>query len=188
MTPPQMDPVTRGGWSDERRDYVRRRWLEGASASEIAKELQAVSRNAVIGIVHRLGLFGEGHAKASSPAPRAARPAPLPRPPRAPRIAAAPVPPPATLAVLKPVAERRKPSLPCEAVDDVGAATVVSLSAHMCRWPIGDPASAGFSLCGARATQGPYCAAHASRAYVARTTSGDRSPEAELARSLRRYL
>ena len=43
-------------WSDERVAILKKMWLEGNSASEIAKELGNITRNAVIGKVHRLGL------------------------------------------------------------------------------------------------------------------------------------
>ena len=43
-------------WSDERVAILKKMWLEGSSASEIAKELGDITRNAVIGKVHRLGL------------------------------------------------------------------------------------------------------------------------------------
>ena len=43
-------------WSDERVAVLKKMWLEGNSASEIAKELGDITRNAVIGKVHRLGL------------------------------------------------------------------------------------------------------------------------------------
>ena len=43
-------------WSDERVAILKKMWLEGSSASEIAKELGNITRNAVIGKVHRLGL------------------------------------------------------------------------------------------------------------------------------------
>jgi len=43
-------------WTDERVETLKRMWGEGQSASQIAKELGGVTRNAVIGKVHRLGL------------------------------------------------------------------------------------------------------------------------------------
>jgi len=43
-------------WSDERVEKLKKMWSEGQSASQIAKELGGVTRNAVIGKVHRLGL------------------------------------------------------------------------------------------------------------------------------------
>jgi hypothetical protein len=44
------------GWSDDRIELLKRRWMEGRTASEIAEELGGVSRNAVIGKAHRIGL------------------------------------------------------------------------------------------------------------------------------------
>jgi predicted RNase H-like HicB family nuclease len=46
-----------------------------------------------------------------------------------------------------------------------GTATVMSLGAHMCKWPIGDPSSTEFSFCGVRASDGVYCPAHARLAH-----------------------
>lgn len=43
-------------WTDERVELLKKMWAEGQSASQIAKELGGVTRNAVIGKVHRLGL------------------------------------------------------------------------------------------------------------------------------------
>jgi len=43
-------------WTDDRVETLKRMWQEGQSASQIAKELGQVTRNAVIGKVHRLGL------------------------------------------------------------------------------------------------------------------------------------
>lgn len=74
-------------WTDERVETLKRMWNEGQSASQIAKELGGVTRNAVIGKVHRLGLSNrvggkddedEG-APAAAPA-QPAKPEPAPRP------------------------------------------------------------------------------------------------------------
>jgi len=100
-------------WTDERVETLKKMWAEGQSASQIAKELGGVTRNAVIGKVHRLGLSNrvgpgtpaedEGTAAsapaATTPSPAApAKPAPAPRavaPEPAPRPApAAPAPQP----------------------------------------------------------------------------------------------
>lgn len=45
-------------WSEERVEILKKLWLDGLSASQIAKQLGDVTRNAVIGKVHRLGLAG----------------------------------------------------------------------------------------------------------------------------------
>ncbi|MFQ8430063.1 GcrA family cell cycle regulator [Amaricoccus sp. W119] len=47
-------------WTDERVEMLKVMWSEGKSASQIAKELGGVTRNAVIGKVHRLGLSNRG--------------------------------------------------------------------------------------------------------------------------------
>ena len=43
-------------WTDERIDRLKKLWSKGVTASQIADELGGVSRNAVIGKAHRLGL------------------------------------------------------------------------------------------------------------------------------------
>ncbi|WP_417742922.1 GcrA family cell cycle regulator [Salipiger sp.] len=88
-------------WTDERVELLKKMWAEGQSASQIAKELGGVTRNAVIGKVHRLGLSnrtgaGAAHAAAAAPAKEAkpvkdAKPAAKPKPaPAAPAADAAP--------------------------------------------------------------------------------------------------
>ncbi|MDZ4089405.1 MAG: GcrA family cell cycle regulator [Tabrizicola sp.] len=78
-------------WTDERVETLKRMWNEGQSASQIAKELGGVTRNAVIGKVHRLGLSnrvgGKEEEDEGTPAPapvQAAKPEPAPRPDPAP--------------------------------------------------------------------------------------------------------
>ena len=86
-------------WTDERVDLLKKMWGEGQSASQIAKELGGVTRNAVIGKVHRLGLSnrnggGAAPAPAAKPEPKAAKPAPKPKAAEA-KPAAKPAPQPA---------------------------------------------------------------------------------------------
>ncbi len=54
-------------WTDDRVETLKKMWGDGASASQIAKELGGVTRNAVIGKVHRLGLSNRN----ADPAPAA---------------------------------------------------------------------------------------------------------------------
>lgn len=56
-------------WTDERVETLKRMWGEGQSASAIAKELGGVTRNAVIGKVHRLGLSNRSEEAEAAPAP-----------------------------------------------------------------------------------------------------------------------
>ena len=59
------------GWTDERVELLKKLWAEGLSASQIAGRLGGVTRNAVIGKVHRLGLSGRAtSSRSSSPRPR----------------------------------------------------------------------------------------------------------------------
>ena len=167
------------GWTDERVEALKKLWLEGHSASQIAKQLGGVTRNAVIGKVHRMGL--SGRAAPSQPA----RPTFKTVKPIRPAVSVAPAPrrcepvAPATQAIV------HRP----ERVETPGSATVLTLGASMCKWPIGDPSSDGFTFCGGRATQGPYCSTHAAVAYQPQAPKkSGRSGAAELARSLRRYI
>ena len=56
-------------WTDDRVETLKRMWSEGASASQIAKELGGVTRNAVIGKVHRLGLSNRNADADAKPEP-----------------------------------------------------------------------------------------------------------------------
>jgi GcrA cell cycle regulator len=73
-------------WTDERVELLKKMWTEGQSASQIAKELGGVTRNAVIGKVHRLGL--SNRAGGAAPAAAPGKPEPTPEP----EVAAAPKP------------------------------------------------------------------------------------------------
>ena len=98
-------------WTDERVETLKRMWAEGQSASQIAKELGGVTRNAVIGKVHRLGLSnrvgGKDEDEAEAPV-AAARPDPAPQPAPAATAAARPDPEPAP----EPVAPPRPAATP----------------------------------------------------------------------------
>ncbi|MGA0545319.1 GcrA family cell cycle regulator [Brevundimonas sp. VNH65] len=172
------------GWTDDRVGALKKLWLEGQSASQIAKALGGgVTRNAVIGKVHRLGLSGRAApsqpARTTTTAFRPTRPRPAPQAQPAPRRAEAVQPRPAAPAPA-PV-----PSVSREILDLPGTATVMTLGAHMCKWPIGDPSSREFSFCGRRASEGVYCVEHARVAYQPQVK---KNGAGELARSLRRYM
>ncbi len=164
------------GWSEERVALLRKLWAEGLSASQIAKQLGGVTRNAVIGKVHRLGLAGG--ATPSRPAKRPVRQArPRTLGPTAPRLR----PPSSVPLVVIPDLEPLK-------FEDGRAASVLTLNESMCKYPIGDPTDPEFAFCG-RGVFGshPYCQDHARLAYQPsqarkRRTSGE--PD-ELRRMLR---
>jgi GcrA cell cycle regulator len=173
-----------GTWTDERVELLKKLWAEGSSASQIAAQIGGVSRNAVIGKVHRLGLSGRGKAK--TPAPQRPRkpagrtpsaPAPLPQPPRpVAQVHTLPQPLPAP-------AEAIEQDTPAEdvVVPLSERVTIMELREYMCRWPMGDPTKPEFRFCGGRSLTGlPYCSHHAQIAYQ---PVADRRRDRRLARA-----
>lgn len=140
----------RRGWSDAAVEILTALWREGdLSAAEIARRLD-VTRNAVLGKIHRLGL---SEPRSPGGAPRPARPSRTPRPQRPARPSAPP-------------ARARPPARP--AAVDVGPGLVASfedLPPHACRWPLGEPKSPAFRFCGRPAGDRPYCPPHWSLAH-----------------------
>jgi GcrA cell cycle regulator len=151
-------------WTDERVELLKKLWAEGLSASQIAGRLGGVTRNAVIGKVHRLGLSGRAtSSRSSTPRPRRSH---APRQNRAPSMTFGtrgnvalkasyeadyePVPVPLEELVI-PLHER---------------ASILTLKESMCRWPIGDPTEDDFHFCGRKKVGAlPYCEHHARKAY-----------------------
>jgi len=181
-------------WTEERIDRLKKMWHDGATASQIADELGGVSRNAVIGKAHRLGLeqrpspVKPGEEKESKKPAAAAAPqasAPAANPPRSapemqyrsigpggfirqgPGEQQAPIPPapPRRLVPAKPSPEvADKPSL-------------LDLNDRICKWPMGHPGEPDFHFCGQQANPGfPYCVQHCGVAYQAQLPRRDRRP------------
>ncbi len=151
-------------WTDERIEDLRRMWAEGLSASQIAGALGGVSRNAVIGKIHRLGLSGrvKTPSRAARKSPARAPSAGAPRTVAQPRVMAV------GSAAVK-IAERPEPA-PVTVADVVpfsGGVSFLDLKPGQCRWPIGDPSSDDFRFCGAK-TDGIYCEAHCKVAFPKR--------------------
>ncbi|QGZ96116.1 GcrA cell cycle regulator [Terricaulis silvestris] len=141
------------GWTDERVTLLRKLWAEGLSASQIAKQLGGVTRNAVIGKVHRLGLAGR--ATPSRPAKRPVRTArPRVMGPSVPRLRMPSTMPTVVIPDLEPLK-----------FEDGKAANVLTLNESMCKFPIGDPTDPDFAFCGRGSSGGPYCSDHARLAY-----------------------
>src|SRR5690349_18355883 len=132
-------------WTDERIATLRKMWLEGMSASQVARQLGGVSRNAVIGKVHRMGLAGrEAPSRPRSlggrpPGRSQARTPETTTPKLAPTRAG----PTAATAALTPVTAPSPAPAPI-VFDARPSATILTLGEHACRWPIGDPDQAGF--------------------------------------------
>lgn len=182
-------------WTDERVETLKRMWSEGQSASQIAKELGGVTRNAVIGKVHRLGLShrvgGEGGERpedAAEPvveAMVAEPPEPEPEPLRPAAVAEA-APPPA-LRKLVPAGQPLPPQPAANEISPEALAsvrevekrarrlTLMELTERTCKWPIGDPATDDFWFCGLPTLPGkPYCEAHVGVAFQPMSARRDR--------------
>lgn len=171
-------------WTDERVTVLKKLWAEGHSASQIAKQLGGVTRNAVIGKVHRLGL--SGRATPSRPVkrpPRLARPKPRFVAEAPAVVAAAPAPvaaatklPGVTDVPALPERTASLAPLPPLPMADGTPASILTLRDSMCKWPIGDPADPKFAFCGRKADCGPYCTEHAAVAFQpARKREGRKS-------------
>jgi GcrA cell cycle regulator len=153
-------------WTDERVELLKRLWAEGLSASQIAGRLSGITRNAVIGKVHRLGLAGRATtSRIASHRPRA-RMATAKRPGAKPRFAQ--VGNPAFRALYQPEAEPYIAPVEDVVIPLAERKSIQTLTECSCRWPIGDPQLADFHFCGRNKVPGlPYCETHARRAFQA---------------------
>jgi GcrA cell cycle regulator len=152
-------------WTDERIATLKKMWKEGKSAAEIAKTLaKGVTRNAVIGKAHRMGLSG--------------RPSPIKKPAAPPKkdppkkevkaVVKKPVVPVVTGVKHNPLI--REVTAPRQFVKEVfpidGGVGLIDLTERMCKWPFGDPREDDFTFCGRPIRPGtPYCPDHAAMAY-----------------------
>lgn len=166
------------GWTDEMVEDLRRMWKEGLTTGEIGKRL-SVSKNSIVGKVHRLGLSGrpspikkkEDSSNADTPAPVKAE--------KAVKEEKAPTP---AKVEKQPKTETHAPKE--EKVEKIaksdiiktdtrfdiykkGKTTLTDLDNHTCRWPIGDPKDETFHFCGKKIKVGQtYCEEHSAIAYV----------------------
>ncbi|GAA6163280.1 GcrA family cell cycle regulator [Pelagimonas sp. KU-00592-HH] len=190
-------------WTDERVELLKKMWGEGQSASQIAKELGGVTRNAVIGKVHRLGLSNRATSTKTETKPKAEakpKPAPKPKAAEAPKPKAEPKPEPKTepaVAARPATSPARKAIIPAgqplppqpsaneispEALAKVNEVeksakklTLMELTERTCKWPVGDPATEDFWFCGLPVQQGkPYCEAHVGVAFQPMSSRRDR--------------
>ncbi|MGL4490703.1 MAG: GcrA family cell cycle regulator [Rhizobiaceae bacterium] len=167
-------------WTDERVEQLRKLWADGLSASQIAAQMGGVTRNAVIGKVHRLKLSSRGKSTSSQP--------------RVKKVSHAAPSQPRQSSTVRPSSGRggggggttqsigatalktdyRTNAISAQVLEFVPALVapeskklmLVELSEHTCKWPIGDPMSVEFNFCGHEAGEsGPYCQYHAKLAY-----------------------
>ncbi|WP_306026970.1 GcrA family cell cycle regulator [Stappia sp. MMSF_3263] len=175
-------------WTQEREDLLRKLWLQGLSASQIAYVMAGVTRNAVIGKAHRMGLPKRSPATSHRPKPRVQRGKP-------------------SLAFVggKPAARDTASDVQYRrgldfdtahksfdvAHSDVAAEdriTLMTLTSRTCKWPIGDPADADFHFCSQDAENNrSYCEFHHRLAYqgVRRRRPAEKTASAPVALPLR---
>jgi len=147
-------------WTDDRVEQLKNLWTEGLSASQIARALGGVTRNAVISKVHRLGLAGRATPSRSE------------RLPMVPKVTMRSHIPPAPIVEEDPLI-----------LDDGSHITTLTVSNRHCRWPLGHPNEENFHFCGhaPRAMEdggGPYCPTHARRAFEGKLKDQKRRDQA----------
>jgi GcrA cell cycle regulator len=151
------------GWTDERVELLKKLWSEGLSASQIAERLGGVTRNAVIGKVHRLGLSGRAttsRMKSHRPRVRSQSAKRLMKP-RFTQLGN-----PALRQLYQGDSETYVAPLEELVIPPAERKYIQTLTEVCCRWPIGDPQETDFHFCGKRKVTGlPYCEFHARRAY-----------------------
>ena len=149
-------------WTDERVATLKKLWADGLSASLIAAELGGVTRNAVIGKVHRLGLSGRAKTNGGGPKrtkKRVARSTNYNTKTRTQNRV------PATTRDNSVAAVARRPVIDLVAPESKKL-SLVELTEKTCKWPHGDPATDDFHFCGhSIKDDGPYCAYHSEMAF-----------------------
>ena len=188
-------------WTDDRVEILKKLWVEGQSASQIAKELGGVTRNAVIGKVHRLGLSNRASSSSSSKSDTKSKTsvksmsdtkrvsnktsaskvtsANSPSEPRSNVTslrrqiipAGQPLPPQPSANEISPEALARVGEIEKKAKK----ISLLELTERTCKWPVGDPATEEFWFCGLPSQAGkPYCEAHVGVAFQPMSQRRDR--------------
>jgi len=188
-------------WTDDRVEILKKLWVEGQSASQIAKELGGVTRNAVIGKVHRLGLSNRATSSSSSKSDTKSKTsvksmsdtkrvsnktsaskvasANSPSEPRSNVTslrrqiipAGQPLPPQPSANEISPEALARVSEIEKKAKK----ISLLELTERTCKWPVGDPATEEFWFCGLPSQAGkPYCEAHVGVAFQPMSQRRDR--------------
>lgn len=160
-------------WTEEKVKVLEQLWDSGQSITQIGKAL-GMTRNAVVGKAHRIGL-----AKRASPIVRSDKPA-APKVPAAshaaPRVPShAPVSHRQAPAAREAAGREREPGAapmpgndkPMQQLSPAMLNALTPTSGPRCKWPIGDPKSSEFDFCAKVAIPGkPYCAEHCAMAYT----------------------
>lgn len=159
-------------WTDDRVATLTKMWKDGRSAAEIAKELGGVTRNAVIGKAHRLGLSGRASPikKKKETAKKTTTKAAAKKTTKTTKKKAA------AKTEEKVEASAKQQKMVTDAIKAAaaeapskakeGGITLLELTERVCKWPIGDPQESDFHFCGMPSLNSlPYCEEHAAMAY-----------------------
>jgi GcrA cell cycle regulator len=170
-----MSNNAQGNWTEQRLARLDQLWREGKSANEIAPlltmqttpEAGPLSRNAVLGMIHRRRQKQLAAGESEPSLARRATAVPKARRPKAPKAPPRPKPRrsiPRPLVPRPPVVPR-----PAPIIAESRNLPLLELTDSCCRWPIGEPREPGFVFCAAGKPAEaivPYCAAHARLAYT----------------------
>ncbi|MDA9591951.1 GcrA family cell cycle regulator [Pelagibacteraceae bacterium] len=130
-------------WTHERIEHLKKLWEAGHTASNIATELGGITRNAVIGKAHRLGLSGRMKSKSKVSSVSIVRRKKMP-------------------------ANRNSKiiELTTSVSEPMNPISFAGIKDGLCRWPIGEPEDLDFKFCGRSSNDGVvYCDEHHSLAY-----------------------
>jgi len=160
-------------WTDERVEQLKKLWADGLSASQIAAQLGGVSRNAVIGKVHRLKLSSRGRATASPARQKKTHQAStsVKTASRAATISRSMTTSIGATALqaqfdAEPVARQMLRPVENVVVPISRRLQLIQLNERTCKWPNGDPLSEDFHFCGNDSAEtGPYCNYHSRIAF-----------------------
>ena len=129
-------------WTHERIEQLKKLWEAGYTASNIATELGGITRNAVIGKAHRLGLSGRMKSKSKVSSVSIVRNRKMP------------------------VNKNSKIIELTTSVEPMNPTSFADIKDGLCRWPLGEPEDLDFKFCGRKCAEGMiYCTEHHSLAY-----------------------
>lgn len=173
-TPLNRNRKPTGPWRDEAKvELLKRLWKDGLSASQIAARIGGVTRNAVIGKIHRLGLSGRSSGRSVREKVSAGvRRSYTTNPEHLRKLRETYL---LIQAKKRALHAKQPPTLPAEPllpfveidVPLYARRTVADIEPNQCRWPIGDPQAPDFHFCNG-VQHGPfsYCEHHARLAYL----------------------
>ena len=129
-------------WTHERIEQLKKLWEAGYTAINIATELGGITRNAVIGKAHRLGLSGRMKSKSKVSSVSIVRKRKMP------------------------VNKNSKIIELTTSVEPMNPTSFADIKDGLCRWPLGEPEDLDFKFCGRKCAEGMiYCTEHHSLAY-----------------------